>query len=175
MEQSKKILTAFAGIALVFLGGMVYATLKHSSSAPMYQNNVQEMPVFDLPNLDGFHVRDTDMNGPYFVHVFATWCHVCQDEMPVLQKWSAQQGVPILGVGFQDDAQSLRSFSQDYPNVFKYVLVDEIGSLSTDLGITGTPETFLVDANGQIIQHWVGSVKNEKILGHMTQAWQDII
>ena len=73
LEQSKKILTAFAGIALVFLGGLVYATLKQSSPAPMYQNHVQKMPAFDLPDLG-------DQSDPIPLDVLQT-----QPDHPIVQ------------------------------------------------------------------------------------------
>jgi len=59
-------------------------------------------------------------------------------------------------------------------NPYQYNILDLDRSLSLNLGVTGAPETFLVDANGIIRMHHMGDV-NERIWREkLAPIWNEI-
>ena len=66
----------------------------------------------------------------------------------------AGQGVEIVGMLYKDPkgigaAQELLVRDR---NPFKHIGLDPLGDLGIDIGISGVPESFLIDANGQIVK-----------------------
>lgn len=109
----------------------------------------QPLPEFRLPTLDGGEIAHTDLRGPLLLNVWATWCPACYQEHPYLLQL-AQQGVPIVGINYKDDADAARRFLVERGSPYRTVIVDADGRLGLDLGVYGAPETFVVDAQGVI-------------------------
>lgn len=86
------------------------------------------------------------------VNVWASWCGACQSEAPVLERWYRKirsQGGTVLGIDSYDvtsDAQAfIRQFHLTYP-----MLRDPGGQAKSTLGITGFPESFVLDRSGHV-------------------------
>ena len=45
------------------------------------------------------------------------------------------------------------------------VALDPEGKIAIDLGITGVPETFLIDPQGQLVKKWVGPITSGQLNG----------
>jgi cytochrome c biogenesis protein CcmG, thiol:disulfide interchange protein DsbE len=107
-----------------------------------------------LPVLDSsMHESLKDLRGKVvLVNVFAGWCVSCHQEAPVIHK--AEQilkahGGTVLGVTYQDSSSDAESFVKRYD--VKYPVLHDISdTLSTALGVTGVPESFLVNRQGKI-------------------------
>ena len=110
-------------------------------------------PKFNLPTLIDKKTRNvSDIKGQvHLVNVWGTWCISCRVEHPFLVKL-AQNGVRIVGVNYKDDNDAALKWLDDLGNPYVFSVDDEDGVLSMDLGVTGAPETFIVDAKG-IIRH----------------------
>jgi cytochrome c biogenesis protein CcmG/thiol:disulfide interchange protein DsbE len=110
-------------------------------------------PDFDLPTLvDGENRTVTDLKGTVqLVNVWGTWCISCKVEHPFLVEL-AEQGVSIVGINYKDDNDAALRWLKDLGNPYIFTVDDEEGTLSMDLGVTGAPETFIVDANG-VVRH----------------------
>ena len=108
---------------------------------------------------------------PFLLNIWATWCQTCLVEHPYLYELS-QQGVKILGVNYKDDANKARNWLKKYKNPYAITVVDDKGRLGFDLGVTGAPETFLVDASGQIVYRHVGVVNQNVWLTHFAPAFK---
>ena len=110
-------------------------------------------PEFNLPILvSAEHKTLDDLKGQVrLVNVWGTWCISCKVEHPFLVKL-AQQGISIVGINYKDDNDAALRWLKDLGNPYEFSVDDEAGDLSMDLGVTGAPETFIVDANG-IIRH----------------------
>ncbi len=122
------------------------------------------VPAFALPSLaDENTVITTDQlkGKPYLLNVWGTWCPSCRYEHPYLLKL-AGQGIPIYGINYKDDTDAARVLLQKTGDPYVANIVDEDGTLGLDLGVTGAPETFLVDAAG-IIRYRLVGVLNEEI------------
>jgi cytochrome c biogenesis protein CcmG/thiol:disulfide interchange protein DsbE len=112
----------------------------------------QAAPNDALPTLDGappapIHAA---LKGVTLVNFFASWCSTCPAEAPTLAALKAQ-GVRIVGVAYKDDPANTRAFLARWGNPYQVVFVDQNGRTGIDFGVTGVPETYLVDARGKIV------------------------
>jgi cytochrome c biogenesis protein CcmG/thiol:disulfide interchange protein DsbE len=90
------------------------------------------------------------VKGPALVNVFASWCAPCRIEHPELVRLS-RQGVRIVGLAWKDDPGKTRALLDEMGDPYQSVLSDRDGRAGVELGISGVPETFAVDANGVIV------------------------
>ncbi|UTV26696.1 DsbE family thiol:disulfide interchange protein [Photobacterium atrarenae] len=86
----------------------------------------------------------------YILNVWASWCRVCRQEHGFLMDVAAQQTLPIIGLNYRDQRDSAVRMLTLSGNPYQQVIFDQQGSLALDLGVYGTPETYLVDHRGMI-------------------------
>ncbi len=130
----------------------------------------QEVPSFKMQTLSGkpseFSHRDL-LGKVSLVHVWATWCLTCKNEQPILMD-IAESNIPIYGIDYKDDAVKAKRFIQRYGDPYQLIGLDVDGSIAINLGVYGTPETFIVDRKGVIRYKHIGpmtmSVWNETLL-----------
>jgi len=115
------------------------------------------LPAFELPDLlRGDPVSAAVLGGRIaLVNVWATWCPSCHYEHPYLVRL-AQQGVLILGVDYKDEPDKARQWLLEKGNPYVAVVDDRSGTLGLDLGVTGAPETYLIDARGVVRLRYQG-------------------
>ena len=116
------------------------------------------LPAFSATTLDGATFSSASLRGkPAVVNVWASWCPPCVDEHPVLLETAAQRGaqLTIVGILYQDTADGARNFLARYGDAGWPTLLDD-GRIAIDLGVTGPPETFFVDARGIVRAHVIG-------------------
>ena len=111
-------------------------------------------PEFELPRLSGEGVASlADYRGRVVVlNFWASWCVPCRDESPLLQRWHRRlrkQDATVLGVDALDVTDDARGFVADYGLTYP-MLRDGGGELREPFGMTGFPETFVIDRQGRI-------------------------
>ncbi len=100
------------------------------------------------------------------VNFFAGWCTTCQGEVGLLkqaQQTLALHGGQLVGVTFDDSSSDAQGYMQKYGLRYP-VLLDPAGDFAGPYGLTGVPETFIIDRRGDVI----AADPNE-----MTKAWLD--
>lgn len=108
------------------------------------------LPEFEMPTLEGQTVRSADLHGRIaLINVWATWCPTCAVEHAYLGEL-ARTGVLIYGVNYKDDPDAARAWLAEKGNPYALNIVDREGRLGLDLGVTGAPETYLLDAGGVV-------------------------
>ena len=117
----------------------------------------QPIPETVLPLLTGaeagpgmLDLKTAGVGRPMLVNVFASWCAPCRIEHPQLMALKAR-GIAVVGVAWKDDPADTRRFLDELGDPYAMVLVDREGRAGLDLGITGAPETFAVDAMGKVV------------------------
>jgi cytochrome c biogenesis protein CcmG/thiol:disulfide interchange protein DsbE len=104
-------------------------------------------------------VAKADLIGqPTLVNVWATWCPTCKAEHAELMKIAATTQVRLVGINYKDDSGKAIRWLVDYGDPYEFVIVDTDGALGVELGVYGAPETFLLDAQGNIVYKRVGDV-----------------
>jgi cytochrome c biogenesis protein CcmG/thiol:disulfide interchange protein DsbE len=120
----------------------------------------EAFPNFVLPSLadEQKFLSERDLGSRVvLVNVWATWCFACRIEHPMLNQL-ATEGVAIIGLNYKDQNQQARQWLEQKGNPYVFNIVDSEGILGFDLGVTGAPETYLVDAQGIIRYRRVGVV-----------------
>jgi cytochrome c biogenesis protein CcmG/thiol:disulfide interchange protein DsbE len=132
----------------------------------------QRAPDFALPPLDaeaqGFARDELGAGKPIIVNFFASWCVPCRLEHPTLQALAGQKDVTIYGIDYKEtlygkSAKDARDFLTELGNPFSKIDKDDDGRVSIDWGVTGVPETFVVDGNGVIRVHYAGPLTPEVV------------
>ncbi|MGF1880784.1 DsbE family thiol:disulfide interchange protein [Vibrio splendidus] len=99
---------------------------------------------------------------PYqLVNVWASWCGICKTEHAFLLKLH-DKGIPIVGLNYRDNSGAAINVLSSDGNPYSTVISDPQGKLALELGVIGTPETYLVDADGQVIKKLLGVI-NESV------------
>lgn len=107
-------------------------------------------------------VTRKDMLGqPALVNVWATWCPTCRAEHEFLLTIAAQENIRIFGVNYHDQRDAAQQWLTDLGNPYVFSVFDPQGDLGIDLGVVGAPETYLIDANGIVIDKVTGEL-NER-------------
>lgn len=159
-----KRLIALAPVAVLVALGLLFALFGLRNDPRFLPRALVGKPVPEvtLPTLaDG--LPDTlaaPGKGPYLVNVFASWCAPCEIEAPLLVALEAR-GVPIVGVAYKDAPEKTRAFLARTGDPYARVLVDREGRAGIELGVSGVPETYLVDGSGRIL---------DKISAPLTEA-----
>jgi cytochrome c biogenesis protein CcmG, thiol:disulfide interchange protein DsbE len=129
------------------------------------------VPALDLPALEGLN-RDgkaipgfgkTDLGAGRIsvVNVFASWCAPCRTEHPLLMEMAASDlaksgKLAIIGLNYKDEPENARRFLGALGNPYTSVGTDRAGRSAIEWGVYGVPETFLVGADGTILNKIVG-------------------
>jgi cytochrome c biogenesis protein CcmG/thiol:disulfide interchange protein DsbE len=83
---------------------------------------------------------------------------------------SAELGVPFIGIAWKDKPEAARSYLADLGDPYAATAIDEHGRAGIDFGITGVPETFLVDANGIVRYRLATPVTNDALKDELAAA-----
>ena len=94
----------------------------------------------------------------WLLNVWASWCGPCAQEHPQFVALNRQRDVPIVGLNYKDDPDAARAWLSRHGDIFSDVLSDVEGSVGLDWGVYGVPETFVIDAAGQVRYKHVGPV-----------------
>jgi cytochrome c biogenesis protein CcmG/thiol:disulfide interchange protein DsbE len=161
---------------LLVLVIVAFTQLAGKNPAPAsFTSPVRPMPAIELATLDGGQVDFSAMKGqPYVVNVWATWCGPCQAEHPMLLEMQ-KQGVPIVGVVFQDPNPKIPVadwLASHGGNPFIHVALDPQGDAALAIGISGVPETFVVDAKGQIVKTLRTLISDEAHMQDLIAAYK---
>jgi cytochrome c biogenesis protein CcmG/thiol:disulfide interchange protein DsbE len=107
------------------------------------------------------------------VNFFATWCAPCVKEHPELRAFAAEHeergDAEVVSVVFQDGEAKVERFFErnggDWPVVF-----DEGTRIGLDFGVTGVPESYLVDPNGIVRVKLIGGVTRDGLNRQLQEA-----
>jgi cytochrome c biogenesis protein CcmG/thiol:disulfide interchange protein DsbE len=111
-------------------------------------------PAMALPRLGApGHASLADYRGKVVVlNIWASWCTPCRQEVPLLQRTQdkiAPRGGTVLGIDTQDVASDALGFLRARRATFPS-LRDRDRSYVHEFGVTGYPETFLIDRRGRV-------------------------
>ena len=121
----------------------------------------QPFPDFTLSALDSPDemFSQTVMNGKIsLVNVFGSWCVACVQEHPNLMEIAKTDRVRLIGMNWRDSREKGRAWLNRWGDPYDIILFDADSELAIGLGVTGAPETYLVDHKGQIRYKHVGII-----------------
>ena len=113
----------------------------------------KSVPAFDLASLDGTPNLNSGAfknNGFMVLNVFASWCVSCREEHPFLMQLAKDKRFALLGMDWKDNDADAKDYLAKMGNPFAHIGVDQSGRAGIDLGVSGVPETFVIDAQGVV-------------------------
>jgi cytochrome c biogenesis protein CcmG/thiol:disulfide interchange protein DsbE len=123
-------------------------------------------PAFSLPSLPSSAqqlLSEKDLLGQIaLVNVWATWCPSFHIEHPFLNQLAAERGVVIYGVNYKDQERLAQQWLEQKGNPYRLNIFDQTGGLGLDMGVTGAPETYVIDHRGFVRMRYQGPL-NETV------------
>ena len=118
-------------------------------------------PALNLERLDGeAEVRPGEV---WVLNVFASWCAPCRAELPVLGQLASESGVRVVGLDYRDTPELGLAFLKRHGNPYALTWRDPEGKGSMAWGVTGVPETFVIDRRGVVRLRHTGPVTTEDL------------
>jgi cytochrome c biogenesis protein CcmG/thiol:disulfide interchange protein DsbE len=111
-----------------------------------------------LENMPGASRSDFIGGEPRLLNIWASWCLPCIAEAPHLERLK-EEGVEIIGIAVRDRPEAVADFLNRYGNPYTRVGADDISELMLEIGASGVPETYVIDAQGNIRYQHIGDVR----------------
>ncbi len=149
-------------IAFVILAGIIGAVwLQGSNYVPVTTGS--PAPDFTLADRDGNEYSLTSLRGKVvFVNFWATWCKSCKEEMPSMQalySYMKERDMPFEMLAISMDRvttqREIKPFAKSLGLTFP-ILLDAWGRTDGKYKLTGVPETYIIDQNGNVAEKIVG-------------------
>jgi cytochrome c biogenesis protein CcmG/thiol:disulfide interchange protein DsbE len=154
---------AAAAIAMLVLALLGYALLANPAEPPQVGSPV---PDFQLIALDGSPMDLGSQQGSVVViNFFASWCAPCREEAGDLQQtWSEYQnrGVQFYGIAYKDADSKAQAFLDEFGVTYPST-VERQNRTARAYGVTGVPETFVIDQQGLLVRHFLGPITQAQL------------
>lgn len=116
-------------------------------------------PEFELPSLANPEntIGTADFAGkPAILNVWATWCVGCRQEHGFLMELSESGMIPVYGLNWRDKLPEAQRFIAQLGDPYIDSAFDGDGTVGINWGVYGAPETFLIGADGTILEKHLG-------------------
>ncbi len=165
MTAHQKRILIFVLPLVVFVGLIVMLGMRLGKPTDITTNTAmgRDLPAFSLPLLSDSNriMTNADLpKSPYILNIWGSWCPTCRVEHPFLMQLF-NHGVPMVGVNYKDEPADAFAYLNEHKDPFMYSIQDYNGTLAMDLGLTGAPESFVVDDKGRVRLHIVGELHEQ--------------
>ena len=167
-HRAKIILAALTVVGLICLGIGVYGISQQSDTqaAPIDTSQIPAVDTGPAPAIVGTTLTGepfdlaTYRGTPVVLIFWASWCGPCRKELPAIAAFAkAHPEIAVIGVDYQDDVAEAKAFADKHGATWPSVVDD--GPIGAAYKVPGLPATYLIDAQGQIV---------DRILGEVTEA-----
>ena len=171
-KRKKSLKLGFLIPLVIFIGLVAMLYMRLGKPTDIVTNTALERPVpaFELPLLSDTSRIMTNGNlpdEPFLMNIWGSWCPTCIIEHPFLMKLE-ERGVNLVGVNYKDDIGDALGYLNKGGDPFSMSIQDLSGQFALDLGLTGAPETFVVDGDGVIRQHIIGEINESNWQSRIT-------
>lgn len=157
MRYRGLILVAIAATAVLIL---VFGVSRQEKVQTVKAIEGLNAPDISLNDLSGKDLKLSGLEGSVvFVNFWASWCQPCRDEMPSIQglydNFKGNDKFRMITILYRDDPERaisyLRENKLDLP-----LWIDKDGKAAVAYGLTGVPETFIIDKKGILRKKVIG-------------------
>jgi thiol-disulfide isomerase/thioredoxin len=166
------------GAAIVVVFALLVAAYWPGSDSSTTVSGNTSAESWDLPALNGEgRVAINDFKGkPTLVSFYASWCEVCEEEVPGLYALSQQIGdkVNFIAVNSQDNGQGLAD-AQKWGIADAWPVAKDVGGTNgSDLslgtfGMRGMPLNLVYDASGTLVYTHPGGLGAQDAVNILSQ------
>lgn len=155
---------------VLFAGAVVIMQLIEQAGNDGRVEAGDDAPNFKLVSLDGATMveRETYDGKGMLLNFWGTFCEPCEKEMPVVQDNYAtlqNMGVDFWAVNVGETPLRVDNFINDLGVELDYpILMDTRSEVEKAYGIYNLPVTFVIDADGTVIEKYEGELTKEKLL-----------
>lgn len=133
----------------------------------------EPVPAGSFAMLDGGTASFADYEGtPLVVNFFASWCVPCRKAMPDFERVHRALGdrVTVIGVALRDSEREARGVVNDTQVTYD-IGRDPSGKLFSAFGGLTMPSTFVVSADGKVVDAQPGARSEEELLDLIAEAF----
>ncbi|RMG67475.1 MAG: TlpA family protein disulfide reductase [Nitrospirae bacterium] len=148
-------------IVLILIGGLFVLyiqMIRPPKPAPTVVG--LEAPDFKVVDKNGKEITLESLKGKtVFVHFWAAWCTECRKEMPSInalyERKKKDPNFVFLGIIYREDpAKSKKYLKENNYTIPIFVDIDE--NAAKAFGVTGVPETYIIDPKGILKKKVIG-------------------
>jgi thiol-disulfide isomerase/thioredoxin len=153
-------------VLLLLLAGCTSENVTPTPSAAIddcsviQRSGTTNFPDIEIECLQGDEVLNlNEIQGPFILAIWASWCMPCRDEMPYLQAFKDTYGSKVQVIGFNildETSQAIQASVNWGVNIAS--VEDPDGVNRGILGVTAPPTTLFVDSDGVIVHRKFGAV-----------------
>ena len=149
-RRGLKVGIATAAIGLALAGGFLALANRGPRLAP----------DFAVTDLEGRTVRLSALRGKVvLVNLWTTWCPPCVEEMPSMERLAARltgDDFALLAVSEDEEGRRVVEPFVARLKLSLPIFLDPDHQVGDRYGVTGYPETFVVDRNGYVVERVIG-------------------
>ena len=157
------------GLVVVLFGLLVWKLVDDEGgalAASVARGETPDAPDFTLERLDREgELTLSSLEGKAVVlNFWASWCIPCKEETPFLEQvWreNRDRGLVVVGLDAKDFRRDARAFMRKFDVTYP-VVYDGPGKTLSSYGVTGFPETFVLDREGKVVEVFVGAVNSDE-------------
>lgn len=150
---------------VIFLSGLLIVI-----SVIKKQEMPQTGPVLDIgmrapefilndPTGNTYYTLEKLKGSVVLINFWASWCEPCREEMPSIQSlynhFKDNKQFSMLTVLYKDDYQNAKIYIKESNFEFP-VLIDMDSNTANSYGVTGVPETYIIDKKGFLRERIIG-------------------
>jgi cytochrome c biogenesis protein CcmG/thiol:disulfide interchange protein DsbE len=166
-------LLALAGIGAFFGWALLSERDPEDIGSPLVG---RAAPMIDLAPLDDGKPRLVlaELKGkPVVLNFFASWCVPCKVEHPLFLRLARTDAFVVVGVNYKDKPADARGWLAQLGDPYARIGVDS-GRAGVEFGISGVPETFVIDARGVVRYHRRGVLSERDLNRRVLPLLQEL-
>jgi cytochrome c biogenesis protein CcmG/thiol:disulfide interchange protein DsbE len=144
-------------LLIILISGItiVFFIVRHQ-----YSPRVATIWEIELIDINKNKLKLSELKGSVlFVNFWATWCESCIEELPAIEglfrNLSENPKFKLITILYKDNGD--RAFSYMKENGYTFpIYLNPDGSAAKKFGITGVPETFIIDKKGVLRDKVIG-------------------